>query len=425
MTATLTTAASIIKVRYAKGKVPKLLYGKVHAKLFSLMTKEEDFTGDPWHISLQNENPQNSGGTFGVAQNVTTPGSYKAFDISSVVHYSFARITGAAMRKVEGNDGAMLDLWQNEMDGAAMTEILDFEVHCHGNGTGVRGQVLSGGAGTTLTLTEPTDIAKFFVGMKLIAVSSDTSLSPTYVSQTGATAPDATGSNCNKISSIDRKLGTITLSAAFFSNVNNLYLCRAGEEAGSGAAKVMTGVKGFVAYDSSVGLPGTLFGLNRDLDPVRFAGNVIDGSGSSLEDIIVDGSSEVVQQGGTQPTLCLMNPKRMAKFRKELSAKLMYTRKNMDTPTGGASFSGVEIYGDEEPITCATTPFLNQKEAELLHLPSWKLKSAGATPRILDFDSNTFLRLTSADEYEVRWGAYPAIGCNNPLSQVRFKNFGA
>lgn len=422
MTATLTTSDAIIKKRYQSGKVPQALYKRVHCKLYSMIEQDTDFTGEPWHLALQNENPQNAGGNFGIAQNVATPGSYKGFDITSVQMFSLARITGQAMRKVEGNLGAMLDLWKNEMDGAAMTAIHDHEVTLHGNQTGVRGTVLSGGAGTTLTLSEPTDIAKFFLGMKVVAVNSATSLAPT-ITTSNASAPDATGSNCPKVTAINRKNGTITISAAFNADVTGQFLTRAGENAAGGVAAVYGGVKSFIAYDGTT-LPGTLYGLNRDSDPTRLAGSIINGAGSSIEDILVDGSAEVAQQGGMQPNVALMNPKRLARLRKELSAKVVYERKNLDSKIAGVSWDSVTIYGDDGIISCVADPFLSEPDAELLYMDSWFMKSAGAAPRILDFDSNTYLRVSTADEYEVRWGSYVAAGCNSPVSNVRYTNFG-
>lgn len=427
MTATLSTADAITKKRYQGGKVPQLLYKRTHCKLYSMVEQDTDFTGEPWHLAVQNENPQNAGAIFSIAQTVGTPGSYKGFDITSYQQFSLARVTGQAMRKVEGNLGAMVDLWKNEMDGAAMTAIHDLEVILHGSQNGIRGQIAASPAPTvnTFTLVEPTDIAKFFLGMKVVILSVAT------VTPAPAQVPafDPSGATYPKVIEINRKAGTIKIGPDLgAAPTAGHFLARAGEQVtgtagGTGTPTVAAGVKSFIAYDGT-NPPGALYGLNRDVDPVRLAGTVMNGAGSSIEDIIVDASAEVAQQGGMQPNVCIMNPKRLARLRKELSAKVVYERKNLDSKIAGVSWDSVTIYGDDGVISCVADPFLAEPEAELLYMDSWFLKSTGAAPRILDFDDNTYLRVSDRDEYEVRWGSYYSIGCNNPVSNVRFVNFG-
>lgn len=417
MPTTLAASQAIVKTRYQKGRLPQALYARMKAKFYTMIEKAEDFTGSPWHLAIQNELPQNAGADFTKAQAVDGQGTYSAFDITSTTYYSLARITGQALIMVQGNEGAMIDLWKNECDGAALTCVHDLEVYLHGNGTGVRATASSGGTTTVITLDAPEKAARFFLGMRLEVVDSATSLSPT-ITDGGASAV---------ITAIDRVAGTITAAvawnnaAAFGADVSGKFLCRRGTAASGGSPNVIMGFRGYVVGGTT---PGTLYGLNRNTDPVRLAGQTFDATGLSMEDAIVDGSSLVAQQGGYQPDLAFMNPRDFAQLRKELSAKVTYMRTSLDVKEAGVSFTAVVVSGDEGDIACVPVPWVERGVVELCRKDSWTLKSAGAAPQLLDWDSNTFLRVTDKDVYECRFGLYGNAGCHSPFSNVIITNYG-
>ncbi len=418
MTATLPLLTAITKVRYADG-VPDSIFERAHCETYSLMPAKTDAFGDPYHVALRHESNQNTGHTFGIAQNVDEPSKYVAFDLPGVTQYTFARASGPVIKKLQDKIGAMTAAWTNEVDGAMLTAIIDIEILSHGDGTGIRGVAASAGTvGVPLTLTIPSDISKFFLGMKLQTVS-DRTFNPVTVTPIA----DATGSNCPKVSAINRKTSAMTLSPAFGSTIAGAFVIRAGDAAAGNKAKVAPGFSGFVRYDG-VTPPGMYYNVNGDTDPIRLAGQLFNGAGSSIEDLIVDGSAEVRAYGGNQPKIAQFNPRRVAKLRKELNAKSIYDRAELTSQIANVSFKTIVVHGDDGDINVMSNPFLNITEGELWNMNSWVRKSAGPAPEVADLDGNEMLRVYNADVYEMRVTANYTQACDAPVDNIRYSNVG-
>lgn len=418
MTATLPLLTAITKVRYADG-VPDSIFERAHCETYSLMPGKTDAFGDPYHVALRHESNQNTGHTFGIAQNVDEPSKYVAFDLPGVTQYTFARASGPVIKKLQDKIGAMTAAWTNEVDGAMLTAIIDIEILSHGDGTGIRGVAASAGTvGVPLTLTIPSDISKFFLGMKLQTVS-DRTFAPVTVTPVA----DATGSNCPKVTAINRKTSAMTLSPAFGATIAGAFVIRAGDAAAANKAKVAPGFSGFVRYDG-VTPPGMFYNVNGDTDPIRLAGQVFSGAGSSIEDLIVDGSAEVRAYGGNQPKIAQFNPRRVAKLRKELNAKSIYDRAELTSQIANVSFKTIVVHGDDGDINVMSNPFLNITEGELWNMNSWVRKSAGPAPEVADLDGNEMLRVYNADVYEMRVTANYTQACDAPVDNVRYTNVG-
>lgn len=417
MTATLPLLTAITKVRYANG-CPDSIFERAHCETYSMMPAETDAFGDPYHVALRHESNQNTGHSFNIAQNVDEPSKYAAFDLPGVTQYTFARASGPVIKKLQDKIGAMTAAWTNEVDGAMLTAIIDIEILSHGDGTGIRGVGAAGGTGgTPLTLTIPSDISKFFLGMKLQSVN-DRSTSPTVTP-----TADATGGNCPKVTAINRKTSAMTLSPEFGASQAGLFIIRAGDFAAATKQKVAPGFSGFIRYDGTNN-PGTFYGVNGNTDPIRLAGQLFNGASSSIEDLIVDGSAEVRAYGGNQPTVAQFNPRRVAKLRKELNAKSIYDRAELKSEIADISFKTMVVHGDDGDIHVMSNPFLNITEGELWNLKSWVRKSAGPAPEVADLDGNEMLRVYNADVYEMRVTANYTTACDAPVDNVRYYNVG-
>lgn len=419
MTATLPLLTAITKVRYANG-CPDSIYERAHCEVYSMMPAQTDAFGDPYHVALRHESNQNTGHTFSIAQNVDEPSKYVAFDLPGVTQYTFARASGPVIKKLQDKIGAMTAAWTNEVDGAMLTAIIDVEILSHGDGTGIRG-VAAGGdgsSGTPITLTIPSDISKFFLGMKLQTVN-DRTFSPATVNPIA----DATGSNCPKVTSINRKTSAMVVSPVFAAAITGQFILRAGDFAAGGKAKVAPGFAGFIRYDGT-NAPGTFYGVDGNKDPIRLAGQLFNGASSSIEDLIVDGSAEVRAFGGNQPKVAMFNPRRVAKLRKELNAKSIYDRAELTSQIANVSFQTIVVHGDDGDINILSNPFLNVTEGELWNMSSWVRKSAGPAPEVADLDGNEMLRVYNADVYEMRITSNYTQACDAPVDNVRYSNVG-
>ncbi len=415
MTATIAASQAILKTKYPDGKLPTSQYKQ--APFVASMGKKEDFDGNNKVIALQTENPQGSSADFPTALGSLAQGTYQNFLLTRVQHFGVARITGQAMKAAEKNSGALVDLWKNETDGISTTELLNLEIYAFGNGTGVLGTIASGTGGTAVTLNAVSDITKFALGMRLQAVSSATSLSPTL------------RGGFVTISSIDRVAGTLTCSSGNWSDAGNIpgigatdSLVRMGDASVAGTSAVVTGIGQYVVGGAS---PGTLFSLDRNSDPARLAGNTYDATRVPYSDAVIEAESlrNLQYKGGE--LVGWFNPRDIAQWKKQLSGKETFPRTEMKTTVAGVSFSAIEYAGDNGPIKLMTSPFLARNTGYLLDMDSFALESIGPAPQMLNYDGPNFLRVANDDAYEVRFGFYGNISCNKPVSSIKITNFGA
>jgi hypothetical protein len=375
--------------------------------------KKEDFVGDDYVIPIQTENPQGVGTSISAAQGSEAQGTYVRFLLTRVEYFGVARIKGQALRTATlKSDGALVDLWTNEMDGITKTMLKMLEIQFFGTGNGVLGTISTGVTGATVTLTVAEDINNFDVGMSLNAVS-DTTLSPTL--RTGTAL----------VTGIDRNAGTITIAANWNATITGITngdsLVRKSDAAVAGTAVVPTGLRQWLVGGTS---PGTLKGLNRNTDPVRLASQVFDATGLLMENAIVDLESLITIQGQDNNTAMFVNPRDVRQMKKSLGGKVTYPKIKMESSVAGVSFKGIEFDGDYGSIPMVPSPFCPKTNAFMLDRETFSMYSAGPAPMPLDFDKSEFLRVATDDAYECRVGLYGDYGNNSPVHSARMTNWG-
>lgn len=408
MTATVSGSQAALKVLYPDGELPKSIN-----EMFVLhkeMKKDTDFVGELAYVPIQNANPQGSSADFTEAQANIYQGNYLRFALTRVSHFGVARVTGEAAEAAVKSEGALVDLWDNETRGIATTEMACLATYLYGAGDGVLGRMASGSTTTTVTMASGTNMNYFELNMTIKCVSA-TGLSPTV---RGGKA---------RVSGIDRRNRTLTFPAALDSLITTPgstdYLVRAGDQAGS-AATVLTGLDEYVKGGTT---PGTIFGLNRNSDPVRLAGQNIDYTGWAKEDAVVDASAQAGFQGIGYPTVLVANNFDVADMKKSLSGKIQYNRPGGSE--GKYSFSDLTIEGEAGPIRVLADPFCPRNKAWLLKKDAFSLFSLKAAPHLAKYDGIEFLRRPDADAYEVRFAFYGNLKCKNPGPHVKLTNFGA
>lgn len=420
--ATIATSEAILKTRYKDGRLPKTNYQSF--KFFSTVKKSEDFTGDNKVFALQNENPQGASTGFPDALTALAPGSYNRFTVTPVNFYSVARIRGDALKRAQGNAATFVDLWTNETEGASQTAVKAQEIYCQRNGTGVLA-TLNGGTVTTSTptISQPADAVNLDIGMLIQLVSSATSLSPT-IRSSGATA---------KIIAINRVTGQITVAdptTGVATNLDTLIaaagvndsIVRAGTAAVGGTASVTTGLQLWIAGQTS---PGTLFGCNRNTDPVRLAGQIFDGTGVGMEDALIEAEAMLITQGfAMEGLVAYCNPADLKEFKKSLIGKETFPKTEMKSSVAGLSFSVVEYEGESGPIKLVSNPFTPKGELQLLDMSVISFESAGPAPQLMNYDSNQFLRITTDDLWQVSFATYGQLFVYQAVKCIRVTNWG-
>lgn len=414
MTATLAASHAALKTLYPKGEMPKSINEMFQA--LKRLKKNTDFVGELAYVPIQNANSQGSAAPFADAQANVFQGNYVRFALTRVKHYGIARVDGEAAEAAVKDEGAMVDLWENETKGAAVTEMSCLATYLYGNGDGTLGQIASGSTTATVTLAAGTNMNYFELNQTLAAVSAQ-GLSSTV--RTGGAAKA-------RVIGIDRVNRTLTFAAALNTLITDVgatdWLTRDGDHHNAGTASVITGLDEYVRGGSATDLPGTLFGLNRNSDITRLAGQAKNFAGYAMEDAVVEASALCGFQGIGYPNVLVANNIDVANMKKSMSAKIHYNRPG--STEGKYSFSTISIEGEAGPIEILADPFCPRNKAWLLSLKEFSLFSLKAAPHVAQLDDNRFLRLTDADAYEIRFAFYGNLKCKNPGPHIKLTNFG-
>jgi hypothetical protein len=283
MTATNALSVAILKRRYQAG-VSKAQFTKF--PVIDAIAKKEDFKGDDYAIAIETESPQGVGTTIPDAQAAAAQSIFKRALLTRVEYFGLVRIKGQALRTATmKGDAALVDLWQNQLDGIERTVLKMLEIFSMGTGNGVLATIASGIGTATVTLTVAEDINNIDIGARVKLVSN-TTLSPVV---RGGEAV---------VTTVNRASGTVTISgnwnASFTGGADGDSIVRANDQAVGGDNRVPAGMRQWLIGGAS---PGTWKSLTRNDDPVRLASQVLDMTGLPMAEAIIDLESLIEIQG--------------------------------------------------------------------------------------------------------------------------------
>lgn len=434
---TYAAVQAILKTKYPDGAIPQALYKDF--PFVSLVKKTTNFDGDFRVVALQNERPQGSSSVFATALDVATNGlaggggSYNRFQVYRTRHYGILRMDGETMKAAVRTSGALVDLWNNETDGISTNELADLEFQLFGDGSGVRGTVgaYAVAPSSTITLATPADAVYFNLNMRVeVRTALGVNKPPTNAGTDGSLYVSAINRTAGTIS-LQTRTGAGTFAAAVFGGGDPAatdVIARAGDwqaaanigTATNGSANgVVTGVQAWVP---SAVTATPYWGLNRTADPVRLAGQRINAAGLPMNEALMEGEAKVAVQGVGMPDTIFINPLDLQNLKKALGSDIIYDR--VQSNVAGISFKAIEYDGMNGPMKIVSAPFCPRNKAFMLQMPSWELSTLGAAPQMLDWDNNDFLRVSGADQYEVRFGHYGQFICNNPGANIIIDGFG-
>mgnify|MGYP003337155399 CR=1 FL=1 len=425
----------VLKLLYKKG-VPNLSYNK--QALLSKFAVDATFTGEKMVMALQDSNPQGFGSSFDRAfAHKSSAETYKRFELFRVQHYGFAQVTGEVMRTAV-DPGALVNVWRNRTQSVVRGMQNSAGRLIYGTGTGRIGTVSAlGTASTTITLQTAADIANFEVGMYIVLYTSE-SFAAQYVDTSGG-APTSTFSTAfvRQVTAVDRDINagtaTITIDSAATWPANAI-IVRDGDGIVPNVlstsydtnARSPAGIEQWIGGDliGSASVGNTLFGLDRSVDKVRLGGQVSNASGRNMVEALQDLEANILFQGIGYPTVIVANPLDIGDLKKSALSDVI--RIPAQDPKQNLNFQDVVFVGQNGPIPFIQDPFCPRRKAYMLNLPTWSIKCApGGMFQLVDWDSNTFLRLTDADEYQSRFVSYYQIACENPGSNGYLYNWGA
>jgi hypothetical protein len=387
-----------LKTRYSPEVVAYMAY--MDNPWFARITKREKFGGKNFVFAAQ----YSSGGAgrsakFSEARTSTAAAKGVDFFLTRVKDYGVAQIDSETVMASEGSEDALLSAVEDEQDKKMHALIRSIAIGMYGDGSGEYGQI-SGtpGASTTLTLAKPDDITNFEVGQRLVFAANS------------ASALRDSGAHLTVVA-VNLSAGTMVMSA----NLNTITGLADGDaifvKGDYEAADDRNKISGLAAWlpASAPGGSDSFFGVNRSVDPVRLAGHRLSGTGKSIEEALYD-LAVIIGRDGGRPNLAYISFENYGALASLLGTKVKYIQHTV----AQIAFEGIRINGPKRPIDVYPDQNCGNDVGYVLTEDTWRLKSLGQAPMILNLDGMNWARISDADGIEIRNAFMGNMYCKAP-----------
>ena len=404
----LTNFDAAMKHMYPFKKVENMVYK--NNPLLAMIPKDTSFPGRNATYAVEYGLTNGRSATFQTAQNNRTGTKLEDFVVTRVKDYAVVSVDNETLLSADGSEGSLLDVAKAKTDSAlhALSRAMGRDIYR--SGTGAIGQCHAGtspSADTTLELIEGHAV-NFEVGMRIKGSATDGS---------------ALYEGVLEVTAVNRDDDVLTVSVNSTTGIPSLttsdFLYVEGDAANGGSNIKMAGLDSWLPSSVSA---TSFFGVDRTLDTTRLGGQRQTFTGTSTNNIhetLVQAAVKTGREGG-RPDAVFMNPTDWAELALSLegqsitSSAISRRRYDSDDKNAMLGFSSlqlacptgiVDVYADHNcPINVAY----------LLQLDTWKLKSLGSAPRLLDFDGLKGVRQSNEDGVEYRWGYYGNLLCTAP-----------
>ncbi len=384
---TTTTTAAILKTLWPQSRVEDLVYAD--HPLFAMMPKSETFYGANMVLAFRYADSAGRSATFSHAQANVRGFTSAKVTLTRVKDYQICQLDSESIEASENDKGALIAALDTELESGFNNISRSLATALYGTGSGSIGRVGSF-TSTTVTLKNIDDVAKFEVGMQLVASSADTT-----GSRNSAAAMD--------ITAVDRDLGVLTVDTTLIAALaNDDYL----QIEGDWNLKV-TGLPGWIPRAAPSAT--AFFGLDRTPDVTRLAGLRIDCSGLNPEEAVVTVLSKQSREGG-RPSHMMTNHKDFRGIEISIGSKVEYEMASV----GNIGFTGIKVIGPKGVAVVHADQDCDSGLLYSLQMNTWKLYSLKKAPRIFDRDGNKLSRVYNADSWEARIGYFAQLGCTAP-----------
>lgn len=399
---TLTLGAKVLKYLDAKKKDVADMVARESPTLALLPTKT-DMGGEGRRVPVKIGRPVGGrSATFSTAQTNAGTASFERFVVTHVKNYGVVTIDRDAVLGSQGNERAVIELLDAQLDGILNAVKTDIASGVHRNGGGAIGVISAGStvASATITLATIADIVNFEAGMVLNLASTD-----------GTSGAIETGTVT--VLSVDYDAGTVTATGNWTAGVATAATGQYIFPVGDFGLKM----KGFDAWLPSSAPGATAFyGVARNSSPTRLGGIRVSESGTIIERLI-RGAAQVHKHGG-KPQLVVLNPIQWA----DLEISLENRKRVVDLPAmnGDIGIKAIELATPNGTMNVISDPYCPTTVAWMLDPESWCMDSIGELIQIVDEDlRGKMLRQASADGFEIRVASYHALWCNAPGHNAR------
>lgn len=390
--ADMTNFKAALKTLYP-AKIEQVYYQK--NPLASLLPRDTKFTGDEATIVVNYATTQGRSHSFSKAKSGKKPSVLAKFRLTRKPDYSLASLKNELILASETDAGAIMPALKLEMDNAYEAAVSSEAFSIFDSGTGCRGQIAVI-AGAKVTLSKPSDIVYYEVGMTLEVSATN-----------GAGAGVRAGSV--EVASVDRDAGTFdctgNVTAGIAAAVVNDYIFAAGD--------YDFGISGLAAWIPKVAPTAgdNFFEVDRSKDVTRLAGHRVDGSSLPIEEAGTRAGT-VLETAGAKPDYWIMNPLDHENLIKSVGSKVIYI--DVKSEFANVNFRGVALQVGNNVIKAISDRNCPVGDSWMIQLDTWELKSLGPSIRNLDIDGLKMLRENDDDAVEFRIGGYKQLACNKP-----------
>jgi len=326
------------------------------------------------------------------------------FTVPRVNNYQDASVATETVLSTRDDRGAFTRAITLITDNCLRNLGLDQAISMYGDGSGVRGTVSQSDtlASSSLTLAIADQALLFEINMELVLAATSTS---------------TVRSGSVYVSSVDRVNGVLGLEDVNGSPVNLSTAIGAAALGDSifvinDQGNKMTGLAGWIPYGGPSSTP--FFGVNRTIDPVRLAGNSLDGSQLSIEDAFIQATVNVAKQSNGQLTHFFLPYSKYGQLLKSQSAKVAI----IEEVNPDVSFEGIQVLTPTGNVSVIPDRNCPSNRMFGLNLDTWDYIHLGDPVQMFDLDGNSWLRQPADDGMEIRFFSLGNVVCRAPAENI-------
>jgi hypothetical protein len=404
---------AFLKETYTEERVENLT--KSERPAWAMMPTDTDCSGEVFVEPIIIGNPQGHGATRAKAQAGATQAGEGASLVGRKWNLTFGdykdsvEVDEKLIRASKDDPGAFFRAQEALVDGLyeAHGDIMSTYLYSNGGNACGTGTISTG----VITLANKESIANFAIGQILVASANDGSDASHTLLGSGSEG---------FVIAMDHVAGTVTVSATSggaagtpASWTGTMFFFRSGDFGGSGAVPIF---KGFGAWilAAAAGGSDSHYGTNRSisglLQGVRMttaetANMAID---TRLKRLVTRMTGLF---GGPGPSDIFLNPEKWQDLADIAEAR---GQRPLDGKVGTLNFSKLQLAMGGKMVNIWADRFCPLATAFALHLKSWKLRSYGKVPDVLNGDGLEMLRKATEDRYEHRLVSFPVLSTNAP-----------
>lgn len=427
---TQSSVSGILKELYDNQKVAWMTFKD--NPIMAMMHKETKFPGKYFPLPVVYGLSNGASATYSYADANQSSPLVAEFLVTRVSDFSLATIDGQLLAAATTDPGSFIDGSELMIDAAWQQAVNRQASAMYRNGAGTIAQISSvtlASAGVyTVVLSNRDDNVQFGVGQTIVAVQNidGSGTAPTDVAVVSAVI--RSGPNAGTL--------TVTSSTNLVADwPTTYYLATQGDlptlannnfqPSTSATTNSLVKMAGLAAW-LPIATPGntdSFFSVNRSLDPTRLAGTNFNASGLSLEEGMLQGTSQIAMQGGRVDTAVCSYATYTALII-SLGSKLVY----VDEKVGEIGFRGVQVNGANSVINVFPDRSCPDGFIYAIELDDWTLRSQNESVHILKYlDEIEILRVPGQDSAQLRVGGYfnmyPRHPGHNGAIQVQLQTF--